>query len=219
MLNRYVATSLAFACMMGLGACNNKDQGMEQRYTDTTQPVGYHTNEKANEHRVDNPKGPMTEVLDGNGTPNYPLNVSDGRFDNPTNPYGNINNTNDRTNGVANMYYGEDYPRDFTEKVADRAASVKGVENSRAVVRGDQLLVAVDPAKDINNGRLKQNVLDKVKPIAKDYNVQVKVDHDVFMNARSLDDDIRNGKDRNTIQTNFNGLFESVDENVNHKHR
>lgn len=56
MLNRYVATSLAFACMMGLGACNNKDQGMEQRYTDTTQPVGYHTNEKANEHRVDNPK-------------------------------------------------------------------------------------------------------------------------------------------------------------------
>ncbi len=103
--------------------------------------------------------------------------------------------------------------------MADRAASVKGVENSRAVVRGDQLLVAVDPAKDINNGRLKQNVLDKVKPIAKDYNVQVKVDHDVFMNARSLDDDIRNGKDRNTIQTNFNGLFESVDENVNHKHR
>lgn len=90
-----------------------------------------------NEYCVDNLKGLMIEVLDGNGIFNYLLNVSDGCFDNLINFYGNINNINDCINGVVNMYYGEDYLRDFMEKVVDWVVSVKGVENSCVVVCGD----------------------------------------------------------------------------------
>ncbi|TYR82810.1 spore cortex protein [Priestia megaterium] len=244
MLNKYVVTSIAVTCMMGLAACNNNDQGMEQRYTDLTQPIGYYSDENPEENRLDQGEGPVTEMLDGddrNRTRSVPLDISDGRYDNPTNSYerakyenqerfrsnaeigrGDLN-YHGHLNGrhqVPDMSNNQAYPGELTKNVADRAASIGGVRDCRAVVDGNRLLVAVDPAdEEVNEEQLQRQVLKKVKPLAEKYDVRIVVDNGIFNSVRNIDNDIRDGGGNGLIRTNINSLYESIDQNVNRKDR
>ncbi|WP_226639082.1 YhcN/YlaJ family sporulation lipoprotein [Priestia flexa] len=242
-MNKYIISSLAAGCMFGLTACTS-DQGMEQRYNDNTEPVGYYTSENENEHRLDQGKGPVTDMLDGDDENNNnrrtaPLNVTDGRYDSPTNSYQNPSTNKNGFYSNANIggsdmnYHGHlngrnnltqtntnAYPADLTEKVADKAAGVNGVKDCRVVVDDNRMLVAVDPANsNVNEEELKKAVQKEVKPLAKKYNLQVEVDKGMFNSVRNVDNDIRNGVDNGIIRTNINSLYESIDENVNRKDR
>ncbi|MBM7701387.1 YhcN/YlaJ family sporulation lipoprotein [Metabacillus iocasae] len=253
-MNKYLVSSLTFACVLGLGACNNETEtGMEQRYDNRTQPIGYYSNaeERGNARMLDSREGPLTEVIDGDDDRHATtrrmrtINVNDGRYDGPTGTYGygqpysqqteglyksnarlgendrNYHGHLNSTRSLAKTSYYKGYPGDLTEKVASRVEGVQGVENCRAVVDGNRMLVAINPSNtNMNEEELEQHVAKQINSLTNGkYDVQVEVDNGTYNSVRSIDNDLRNGGENGLIRTNINSLFESIDENINRKDR
>lgn len=205
----------------GLTACNGDEGALDTNYNNNTQPMGYYSNENSD---VDN-EGPVTEMMDGmNNEDNYFRQVNN-RYDNrnmsnPTVPLGDRDNGLVRDNrfshGDANYHghlnevgYYNGGDGEISRKVKNAVEKMDNVDEARVVVTDDNILVAVD-TNDRNDAPLKDKITSNLRKIADGRNVQVVTDEGTFTRIRNIDNDIQNGVDRETIDTDVGELMDDL---------
>ncbi|MEH7379806.1 YhcN/YlaJ family sporulation lipoprotein [Bacillus sp. JJ1533] len=152
------------------------------------------------------------------------MNNRDGRTINPFND-GNPNTIGYNTHGYADRNYHSHlndnnhkvqtygYYNDngkLVRKISERANKVKNVDDARVIVTDDNVLVAVD-TNDNNNRNNVQNAVKKaVAPLAGNRNINVVTDEGTFTRVRDIDNDIRNGNRRESIDADIKDLFNNI---------
>jgi spore cortex protein len=130
------------------------------------------------------------------------------------NYHGHLNSTNAR----AKTSYYKKHDGDVVQDVVNRVERVKGVDDARALVDGNRLLVAIE--SDVANpALLEKKVRRELSDVSKSYELHVTVDDGVYSHVRSIDNELRNGGPAGAMRTNFNSLLETVDEKVNRSTR
>lgn len=138
------------------------------------------------------------------GNPNTIIDNGHGHADRNYHSHLNDNNHQVRTYG----YYNDNGK--LVRKISDRASKVKNVKDARVIVTDDNVLVAVD-TNDNNNHNNVQNAVEKVvQPLAGNRNVNVVTDEGTFTRVRDIDNDIRNGNRRDTIDADIKDLFDNI---------
>ncbi|MBM7605770.1 spore cortex protein [Metabacillus crassostreae] len=224
MINSKKASTLTAIALLttSLTACNGNEGALNNGDNDNnTRPIGYYSNENTD---VDN-EGPITEMMDGmNDEDNYFRRVND-RYDNrnmsnPTVPLGDRDNGLVRDNrfshGDAN-YHGHlnevgYYNRGdgaVSDKVKNAVEKIDNVDDARVLVTDDNVIVAVD-THDRNDADMKEKITSEIRKMTKGRNVQVITDEGTFTRIRNIDNDIRNGGDREAIDTDVNDLMEDL---------
>lgn len=145
-------------------------------------------------------------LMDGNGAKRDNNRFSRG----DANYHGHVNDNNDRRNSTG---YTNNYDGDLVRRITDRAEQVKNVDDVRAVVMGNNIIVAVD-TDDKNDKNVKDEVRNVVQTLAKGKNINVVTDEATFSRVRNLDNDIREGNSRDTINTDMNDLFENIGDTI-----
>ncbi|WP_010678271.1 YhcN/YlaJ family sporulation lipoprotein [Bacillus timonensis] len=152
------------------------------------------------------------------------MNNRDGRTINPYND-GNPNTMRDNGHGYADRNYHShlndnnhqvqtygyyDDNGKLVRKISERASKVKNVDDARVIVTDDNVLVAVDTNDNSNRNNVQNAVEKAVAPLAGDRNVNVVTDEGTFTRVRDIDNDIRNGNRRETIDTDIKDLFNNI---------
>lgn len=205
----------------GLTACNGDEGALDTNYNNNTQPMGYYSNENTD---VDN-EGPVTEMMDGmNNEDNYFRQVNDRNnnrnMSNPTVPLGDRDNGLVRDNrfshGDANYHghlnevgYYNGGDGEISRKIKNAVEKMDNVDEARVVVTDDNILVAVDTS-DRNDAPLKDKITSNLRKIADGRNVQVVTDEGTFTRIRNIDNDIQNGVDRETIESDVGELMDDL---------
>jgi spore cortex protein len=207
-------TALAVFVVTGLAACNANNDAMDTRYNDAARPIGYYTNEAAQNrndgYRLNDNDGPMTEMLDKsfngyNGDQRADRTRNDMFSRRDVNYHGHLNSTDSR----ANPSYYSTYDGELAEAIADRASRVPNVDDVRAVISGNNVLVAVD-TNNRNNARVERDVLRNIRPICGNRNVQVVTDEGTYSRVRNIDNDLRDGGPRDQIDADLRNLFDNM---------
>ncbi|MFS0861705.1 YhcN/YlaJ family sporulation lipoprotein [Fredinandcohnia sp. 179-A 10B2 NHS] len=169
-----------------------------------------------NKNGRDNKSGIMNNNTDGrriatpynDGNPNTMGNNGHGQADRNYHSHLNDNNHRVRTSG----YYDRD-SGNLVQKITDRASKVKNVDDARAIVTEDNILVAVD-TNDNNDKRVKDAVKKAVMPLAKGRNINIVTDEGTFTRVRDIDNDIRNGNTRESVDADIRDLFNNIGETL-----
>ncbi|THE15322.1 hypothetical protein E1I69_00290 [Bacillus timonensis] len=196
----------------------NKRTGIMNNRTDGNNGMGVYNNDKTMKNR------PGIMNYRDEQRRNGIMNHRDGRTINPFND-GNPNTIGYNKHGYADRNYHSHlndtnhkvqtygYYSDkgnLVRKISDRAAKVKNVKDARVIVTDDNVLVAVD-TNDNNNRNNVQNAVEKaVAPLAGNRNINVVTDEGTFTRVRDIDNDIRNGNRRETIDADIKDLFNNI---------
>ncbi|KFL14722.1 sporulation protein [Geobacillus stearothermophilus] len=185
-----------------------------QHYNNATRPIGYYSTERNDDFRYgrygtnalnyDNNyiwarRGPATDYLADEGrfggpaatrfdtdVPALPGDVDFG--DGDYNYHGHLNSLSVDPHP---SYY-RSYDGGLAEELSRRAAAVGGVDDARAVVYGDQALIAI--ATDARHPeRLEQRVAKAVAPYADGKRVRVTSNPSMYHRVRTIDNTIRQG--------------------------
>ncbi|MBD1381221.1 YhcN/YlaJ family sporulation lipoprotein [Metabacillus arenae] len=205
-----------------LAACNTDQGAMDTNDNNRTQPIGFYSNEHIgnNGDGVDN-DGPVTEMMENanNGNGNRE-GANNGRLDNPTVPLAdgdrgferdnrfNRGDTNYHNQANEAGYYNEG-DQQIADKVSNKVKKMKNVDDARTLVTRDNVYVAID-TKDRNNKDVKDKALKAAREIANGRNVQVVTDEGAFNRIRNIDNDIRNGNDRKTIDASIQDFMNDM---------
>jgi spore cortex protein len=95
---------------------------------------------------------------------------------------------------VGNPSYYSKYDGRTAEELAKRASEVKGVKDVRAIVNGDEILIAVEPEANANKREVRRDVRRAVESIAEGKELRVVVDQGIYSSVRGIDNDLRNGE-------------------------
>lgn len=118
---------------------------------------------------------------------------------------------NDGDNTARSTGYYNNYDGNLAERISNRAEGIDNVDEARAVVMGDNILVAID-TNDRNDDNVRKEVQSAVQPLAKGKNINVVTDEGTFSRVRNLDNDIRQGNRRETIDADMKDLFRNFGE-------
>jgi spore cortex protein len=118
---------------------------------------------------------------------------------------------NDEDNTARSTGYYNNYDGNLTERISNRAEGIANVEDARVVVMGDNILVAID-TNDRNDDNVRKEVQSAVQPLARGKNINVVTDEGTFSRVRNLDNDIRQGNRRETIDADMQDLFRNFGE-------
>lgn len=195
--------------------------------------------------------GPVTEIMDrtsrNDGIRNgETLNVRNGmtRINNmsrPTQPYSQqteglfysnarLGGEDDRnyhghlnsTNAPAKTSYDKAENGDFLQDVVNRAERVSGVDDARALIDGNRLLVAID-TDERDAAAIEDRVRRELRDVTGTHKLYVRANDGVYNTVRTIDNSLRQGeakaKDENHLRTNFNDLIEPANEKVNESRR
>lgn len=195
--------------------------------------------------------GPVTEIMDrttrDNGVRNgETLNVRNGttRINNmsrPTQPYSEqteglfysnarVGGEDDRnyhghlnsTNAPAQTSYYKAKDGGFVQDVVNRAERVRGVDDARALLDGNRLLVAIN-TDERDTAAVEERVRRELGDITDTHKLYVRANDGVYNTVRTIDNSLRQGeaqaKDKNLIRTNFNDLIEPVNDKLNESRR
>ncbi|MCH1626545.1 YhcN/YlaJ family sporulation lipoprotein [Ferdinandcohnia quinoae] len=228
--------STAAIILGGLTACNNNDHGaMETKsYNDNARPIGYYSNEGMNDrtdrngnaYRVDDNDGPLTEIMDRTGNNNNDNRIFNNNRNNNAgimndrntnrvrndgndadlNYHGHLNDNNAR---VRSAGYYNNYDGKLAKKIANRASKVANVDDARVLVTKDNIIVAVDTS-DNNDNNVKNDVRKAVQSLANGKNINIITDEGTFTRVRDIDNNIRNGNTRDTIDTDIKNLLDNI---------
>ncbi|WP_053401003.1 YhcN/YlaJ family sporulation lipoprotein [Priestia koreensis] len=225
-MNKYVITSLTAVCMLGFSACNSQNNA-EQRYSDRTSPIGVYSNEKndrdGNGRLVDHKQGPVAEYVeyanDGNDNRNHDTITNESRpygypYSNKARDVEYRGPLNTSDDSVVKAPVTKTDERKAARQIENKAEQVKGVKNAHAIFNGNRLLVAIK-TNETNRTNVEKNVKNAIAPMTKPYQVVVKADDRIYNEAKQMKQDMKKGLRDNVIHTNMNGLFESIDQNVN----
>ncbi|MEH7384126.1 YhcN/YlaJ family sporulation lipoprotein, partial [Bacillus sp. JJ1521] len=152
------------------------------------------------------------------------MNNRNGRTINPYND-GNPNTIGYNTHGYADRNYSSHlndnnhrvhtygYYNDngnLVRKISERANKVKNVNDVHVIVTDDNVLVAINTNNNSNNNNVQNAVEKAVAPLAGNRNVNVVTDEGTFTRVRDIDNDIRNGNRRETIDADIKDLFDNL---------
>jgi spore cortex protein len=222
---------------LGLAACGNNDEAaVQDRYTEKTQPLGYYSNEN---HHND---GPITEIMDhtfGDEARNdqnrrsqiLQVKDEDGNPGNPTTPLANHDRNffqrdnrfstsdanyhghlDDNTRQPRSSYFTA-YEGELANKIGDVTASVNNVNDVRSVVYGSDVLIAVDLNDYMKEAETKRQISKAVQPYLKGRSVTVVTDEGTFSRIRNIDNDLRDGGPRETVDLDIRNMFRSFKNN------
>ncbi|WP_223702885.1 YhcN/YlaJ family sporulation lipoprotein [Sutcliffiella deserti] len=166
--------------------------------------------ERGNTFRVTDNDGPVNEILDRsviNGernkkqtTRNNPLSTRENRTE--TNEYergfnyrrSDINyhrHLNDI--GTAKPSFYNNYQGRLTERLTERAQQVDGVEDARAVVYGNDILIAIEPGNNRREQMVTNDVRRAVQPLTNGKECRVVVNQGTYNTVRQFDNELRDG--------------------------
>ncbi|AST92716.1 hypothetical protein BC6307_16180 [Sutcliffiella cohnii] len=123
-----------------------------------------------------------------------------------TNYHRHLNSTASR--GKPSYY--NNYQGELTEQIAARASRVRGVRDVRAVVYGNDVLVAVDTEANASETQVTRDVRRAVDPLVRNSDVRVVTDEGTFNRVRNVDNDIRDGGPMERLNEDIRSLFQTV---------
>lgn len=164
------SVSAAAFLSLGLAGCNN-DEGANN-YNDNAMPLGYYSNEDINDDNRYTGDGPVTEILDRNSNrqilnQNFRNEKSQDPKQNNVSYQGNLKEFNGNKKSLNNGAV----DGQFLRKIAKRAATVKGVNDAEAFVRGDTIIISIET--NARNRQTVSNVEDAIRPIANGKKIKV----------------------------------------------
>ncbi|ALA69526.1 sporulation protein [Geobacillus stearothermophilus 10] len=214
---RYAVRWIGALSVAGLlASCTNYRANEEgaQRYHDAARPIGFYSTERGDDFRYgrygtnalnyDNRyiwarRGPVTDYLTDGGrlggpaatrfdtdVPALPPDVDFG--DSDYNYHGHLHSLNVDPHP---SYY-RSYAGGLAEKLSRRAAAVNGVDDARAVVYGDQAVIAI-ATDDRHPKRLEKRVEQAVAPYADGKRVRVTSNPSMYHRIRTIDNALRRG--------------------------
>lgn len=152
----------------------------------------------------------------GNNSMRQVNNANNGQ-NNQTTQQGNQNNASGN-NRYADMnyhghlntegYYGRE-ERELSERVRKTVEKMKNVEDAHVVVTDNNILVAVD-TNDKNDKAMRESITKELSNVASGRNVQVVTDEGTVSRVRNINNNINNGGERGTIDTDINNLMNDL---------
>lgn len=224
--------SLSAALLLGggLAGCNADNNEAIDNNNDT-RPIGYYTNEDGRDNDLgindrDNGQGPMTDMFDGDNNDAEGLNDDrDARngdvdiLDNDENGRDLVNDNDDFTNdddfvndnnGTPDDNFYNNANGEQAERIANRVATLKNVEDASVIVTDDNVIVGVE-TKDQADRDLRQNIRNTVRTMVDDNkDVHVTLDPDLFDRIQTVDDDLQEGRAMNEVQADIEGILEDI---------
>ncbi|WP_214481444.1 YhcN/YlaJ family sporulation lipoprotein [Bacillus sp. SM2101] len=215
-----------------LAACNTTAKEEALEYNERTRPIGYYSNENINHNRynqntgnaymMNDNDGAITEFMDRNVTNNkrniaykkstnynnapmrFPATVNREPLADQSgyNYHGHLNNL---TTPARSSYY-TNYEGRLAEDISRKAETIPNVRAARTLVRGNDVIVACDTTG--NQREVINDVQRSIGTLANGKNVKVVTDTGTLSLIRQIDNDIRNGGPRETINKSINDLFE-----------
>lgn len=214
---------------LGLTACGNNDEATNGDNTSPL-PMGYYSNEHHEESggntdwiNEDN-DGPATELMDhtlgGEGEESTIRGVNnetapDGKYRdtlfsrNDRNYHGHLNNLN---GGARSAYY-TNYNGELAKKIGATAASVVNVADVRALIHGEQVLVAAVLEDQGRVNETKASIEDAVSPQLKGKSLTITTDDSTYSRIRTIDNDLREGGPKDMINEEIDNIFKSINNN------
>lgn len=122
----------------------------------------------------------------------------------------------DQTRKARSSYYTA-YEGDLAEKIGDVTAKVPNVEDVRSVVYGSNVLIAVDLTNYDRDVETKADITKAVQPYLRGRSVQVVTDEGTFSRIRNIDNDLRDGGPRETIDADIKGMFRTLKSRIQGK--
>lgn len=167
-------------------------------------------------HDNRNRRTQVLQVRDENGNPGNPTTPlakydrnffeRDNRFStSDANYHGHLD---DNTRQPRSSYYTA-YEGELADKIGDVTASVKNVNDVRSVVYGSDVLIAVDLNDYMREEETKRNISRAVQPYLKGRSVTVVTDEGTFSRIRNLDNDLRDGGPRESVDLDIRNMFRS----------
>ncbi|KAB2338694.1 spore cortex protein CoxA [Cytobacillus depressus] len=218
-MNKKLFTFPVAAIMsIGLVGCgvNNNETAVQDRNNDTIQPVGYYSNENHRGNsggnvrildRTDN-DGPVTEWMDhtlGNEDAHYRRLQNDGFSKSDMNYHGHLG-FNERK--PRSSYY-EAYDGNYVNQI-NQAAHVNNVKNVQTLVKGNDVLIAVNLANNRLKGDTIANIRQSVKPYVSGKNVHIVTNPSTFNRIKVIDNDLREGGPRDQINLDIDNIFQRL---------
>lgn len=178
--------------------------------------------EEGQKSREDRRKLLMQKDESGNpANPTVPRAENDKSFMERDNRYSHSDanyhgHLDDQTRKAKSSYYTA-YEGDLAEKIGDVTAKVPNVEDVRSVVYGSNVLVAVDLTNYDEEVETKVDVARAVKPYLRGRSVTVVTDEGTFSRIRNIDNDLRDGGPRETIDADITNMFRGLKSRIQGK--
>ncbi|OZM57840.1 hypothetical protein CIB95_05640 [Lottiidibacillus patelloidae] len=203
-------TTLSAALIFGgLVGCNTNEQGVENRYDNTTRPIGYYTNDDTdtdfdynNGRGMD--QGPLSDMfdIDNNDRRNVPF----------INTRRNNARDNIRDRGMVGTYdYDRGYARNGTiaDRIDQRIEAMPNVEDVNTVVYNNTVIVAID-TNDRNDKDVEAKVRNAIRGLAAGKEVRIVTDENMFRRIGTIHDGLRNGDRIDNFQSDLNEMMEDM---------
>jgi spore cortex protein len=203
-MKKSIFTTLSASLVLaGLVGCQTNDEALDDRYDNSTRPIGYFSNDDRNMHNDYNngrgmDQGPLTDMFDLND--NREEHFINTRLNNDSRgmngPNGNVDRRNSR-NG------------DLARRIDALVERINDVEDANTVVYGDTILVAVD-TNDRNDNDVEQRVEDAVRRLAAGKTVRVVTDENMFNRIGTVNDGLRNGGTIDDFQSDLREIMNDI---------
>jgi spore cortex protein len=203
-------TTLSAALIFGgLVGCNTNDQAVEDRYDNTTRPIGYYTNDDTdtdfdynNGRGMD--QGPLSDMfnLDGNNKRNEPF----------INTRRNNARDNIRDDGMVGTYnYDRGYARNGTlaDRIEQRVEGMPNVEDVNTVVYDNTVIVGID-TNDRNDQDVETKVRRAIKGMTAGKEVRIITDENMFRRLGTINDGLRNGDRMDKFQSDMREMMDDM---------
>lgn len=112
-------------------------------------------------------------------------------------------------NNNARASYFNNYNGRLAEQIANRVQDVTNVDDVRTIVRGDDILVAID-TNDRNNRNVEQEVRNAIRTMTAGKDVRIVTDENFYTRARNIDNDLRNGGPTEDLDADVRDMFREI---------
>ncbi|MDQ0252723.1 hypothetical protein J2S74_000095 [Evansella vedderi] len=120
----------------------------------------------------------------------------------------NLGNRTGNNQDQSRMNYHADYDGQTVQRLVDRIESIDGVEEARALIHGDDVIVAVTTEE--NNVDIRDEIERTASGLANGNNVIVVTDKETIRRIRSMDNQLRGGTPFDQIGTGFSEIMNDL---------
>lgn len=194
---------------------NDNETAVQDRNNKNVQPIGYYSSDNVrngggNARVLDGTdhEGPVTEMMDqtiNNRDRNYQRLQNDGFSRNDANYHGHLG-LNERQ--PRSSYY-EGYDGNFINQI-NQAAHVNNVRDVESLVRGNDVLIAVNLADNNRKQETITKVQQAVSPYLNGKTAHIVTDSTTFNRIKVIDNDLREGGPRDQINLDTQNIFNAL---------
>lgn len=221
--------------LVTLAACGKEEAGRD-RYTDSTQPIGYYSNDNDGNFGRDTRQGPVSELVDHNngvgsneqrhnrgqyndygdqmGNPAEPINEYGRNFFSHNGEY----SENDR-NYHQHMSMGEKptrssyfsaYSGELADRINEAAGGVDNVKGVHSVVYQDDVIIAVDVEDESKRAETEREVKQAATPYLNNKDCQVVTEPGMYTRVRQIEYDLRDGGPMEGLENDLQDMVQSL---------